>query len=202
MKSDVAKDLQVHYGTVKVAGNKLIIAPTQTLLITFLFVGLSHFCGVTLAQNVETKFDSSFPLSTLQTFDFLKQVRESPDALATNTDAESLIRENLETQLSAVGKRKTDTNPDFLVAFYAKSVAQTRWRTAGHGGQFGATAETYEVGTLVVDLVSARDRQTIWRGIATKTLSSKKANEEVIRKACTKLAKQFEKDIEKQKKRK
>ena len=101
-------------------------------------------------------------------------------------------------QLSTIGKRKTNTNPDFLVAFYAKSVAQTRWRTAGYGGQFGATAETYEVGTLVVDVVSRRDGRAVWRGVATKTLSSKKRNEKAIREACAKLAKQFKKDTEKQ----
>jgi len=183
---------------VKMGSIEEIVARIQTLLITFLFVSLSHSSGVALAQRIETGLDSSFPLSTLQTFDFLKQERQSPDELATDADAESLIRENLASQLSTIGKRKTNTNPDFLVAFYAKSVAQTRWRTAGYGGQFGATAETYEVGTLVVDVVSRRDGRAVWRGVATKTLSSKKRNEKAIRETCAKLARQFKKDTEKQ----
>lgn len=192
------KNLEVRLRMAKMASIEGIVARIQTLLMTFLFFSLSHPNGVALAQKIETGFDSSFSLSTLQTFDFMKQERQSPDELATDADAENLIRENLASQLSAIGKRKTDTNADFLVAFYAKSVAQTRWRTAGYGGQFGATAETYEVGTLVVDMVSRRDSQVVWRGVATKTLSSKKRNEKAIREACAKLAKQFKKDTEKQ----
>ncbi len=36
-----------------------------------------------------------------------------------------------------------------------------------------ATVETYEVGTLVVDLFDSSTKEVVWRGVATDTISDK-----------------------------
>jgi hypothetical protein len=51
------------------------------------------------------------------------------------------------------------------------------WRRSGGGGFGGfgdatTTTETYQVGTLIVDLYDTKTRQLIWRGSACDTLSS------------------------------
>lgn len=159
-----------------------------------------------LALDVQTGFDPKFPLSQLKSFNFAIQDRKAPDGLATNTRIENLIRENLEVQFSAIGIQKASAEPDFLFAFYAKSVLRTRWQTPSGGGPISsgnAAPEGYEVGTLVVDIVDRKSSQVVWRGIATKTLSTNqdKANQ-AIREACIKLAKKFKKDAGKQAKAK
>jgi hypothetical protein len=159
-----------------------------------------------LALDVQTGFDPKFPLSQLKCFSFAIQERKPPDGLAANPQAENLVRENLEFQFSAIGMEKVSTEPDFLFAFYAKSVLRTRWQTPSHGGPSSsgnAAPEGYEVGTLVVDIVDRKSNQVVWRGIATKTLSPTrdKANQ-AVRETCVKLAKKFRKDADKQAKAK
>ena len=159
-----------------------------------------------LALDVQTGFDPKFFLSQLKSFNFAKQDRKPPDGLATNSQMENLIRENLEFQFSAIGMQKSDTEPDFLFAYYAKSVLRTRWQTPGNGGSWSsgnASPMGYEVGTLVVDIVDRKSNQVVWRGIATKTLSPNqdKANQ-AVREACMKLARKFKKNADKQTKSK
>ncbi|MFN8006449.1 MAG: DUF4136 domain-containing protein [Terriglobia bacterium] len=157
-----------------------------------------------LASDLQSSFKPGFPLSQLKSFAFSKQDRKSPDGLASAPETERLIRENLQAQFVAVGLQVTDRDPDFLFAFYAKSVLRTRWRSASSGGWGGAgnaAPEGYELGTLVVDIVHRESNQVVWHGVATKALNYKpeKANA-VIREGCEKLAKRFKKDVKKQSK--
>ena len=182
--------------TVNRIGNVILVA----FLMWFLPVSRS------LALDVQTGFDPKFPLSQLKSFNFAKQDRKPPDGLATNSRMENLIRENLESQFSAIGMQKSDTEPDFLFAYYAKSVLRTRWQTPGYRGSWSsgnASPMGYEVGTLVVDIVDRKSNQVVWRGIATKTLSpnQEKANQ-AIREASMKLARKFKKSADKQTKSK
>ena len=167
----------------------------------FLIFLLFH-SNQTPAQEIQTAFDSNIPLSQLKSFNFVIQERKSPDGLATNPEMEKLIRENLESQFLAVGMNKSETQPDVLVAFYAKSVVQTRWQTpsyVGTGRSGNAAPEAYQVGTLVVNMVLPKSNRAVWRGVATKPLSSnKEKTAHTVREACEKLAKQFRKDAEKQ----
>jgi hypothetical protein len=160
----------------------------------------------TLALDVQTAFDPKFPLSRLKSFSFASQARMPPDGLVTNPATENRIRESLESQFSAIGMQKTDIEPDFLFAFYAKSVLRTRWQSPSYGGpgsSGNAAPMGYEVGTLVVDIVDPKSSHVVWRGIATKALgpSNGKANH-VVLEACLKLARRFKKDADKQAKSK
>ena len=71
------------------------------------------------------------------------------------------------------------------------------WRRFGGGGFGGfgdatTTTETYEVGTLVVDLFDTKTKQLIWRGSASDTLSNNSnKNIESLNKGVDKLFKKF-----------
>ena len=59
-----------------------------------------------------------------------------------------------------------------LDTFYNGFGGGWRWRGFGGFGEATTTAETYEVGTLVVDIFDANSKKLIWRGSASDTLSN------------------------------
>ena len=65
-------------------------------------------------------------------------------------------------------------NQQTLNTFYDNFGPGWRW-----GGGFGTSTtdvETYKVGTLVVDLFNAKDKNLLWRGSASDTLSNKSSS--------------------------
>jgi len=46
------------------------------------------------------------------------------------------------------------------------------WRWGGGFGSATTTVNTYEEGTLIVDLFDAKTQEAVWRGTATQDLSS------------------------------
>jgi hypothetical protein len=66
------------------------------------------------------------------------------------------------------------------------------WRGFGNGG-FGeatTTTETYQIGTLIVDLFDAKNKNLLWRGSATDTLSD--SSDKNIKKLNSSVHKLFE----------
>lgn len=109
------------------------------------------------------------------------------------------IQGALESELSTKGLTRNEANPDLWVAVQARLAQQTqitaygggygyRWR----GGVTTAKVEQVPVGSLIVDLADARQKELVWRGVATDTLNPEKspeAKEKALREA---LAKMFE----------
>jgi hypothetical protein len=157
---------------------------------------------VLFSQEIRSGSDPQFKLTQLKTFNFMVQQRKSPDGLAANPGVEQLIRENLEAQLVAAGYMKTETTPDFLIAFYGKSVQKSSWQTPGYKvmrHDQNIVAEGDQEGTLVVDFISRELNQGVWRGVATKALTmDKEKDTKMVRTACQKLIKQYQKDVSKQ----
>jgi hypothetical protein len=67
------------------------------------------------------------------------------------------------------------------------------WRWRGWGvGMATTIPETYEVGTLIVDLFDTKTKQVVWRGTATETLPEKpEKTAEKLNKAVEKMFKKF-----------
>lgn len=63
------------------------------------------------------------------------------------------------------------------------------------GGGFGSattTEQTYEVGTLVIDIFDARTKEAVWRGTSSKTLSGNpQKNAAYLNKAVVKMFENF-----------
>lgn len=112
------------------------------------------------------------------------------------------IKQSVDSQLSAKGLTKTDSDKaDLYIGYQVAVDQQKQWNAYGMGGgwRFGggmgtATQSTIDVGSLVLDMYDPSTKQLVWTGTATKTLdpsSNQSKNEERLNKAMTKLLKRF-----------
>jgi len=66
------------------------------------------------------------------------------------------------------------------------------WRWSGGWGGATTTIETYEVGTLVVDLFDSTTHEVVWRGVASDTITDNpEKNTKELQKAIADMFKQF-----------
>jgi hypothetical protein len=127
---------------------------------------------LTGAQNITYDFDKSALFGSFRTFAWVGGM-VLPDQLN-----HTRVVNAVSNQLSAKGLTRVEptSSPDLLVAYHAAfdrdlqitgfSSGWGPYRLAGRT----ATARTEQIvtGTLVVDLVDARTRTIVWRGIASK----------------------------------
>ncbi|HYR84213.1 MAG TPA: DUF4136 domain-containing protein [Terriglobia bacterium] len=155
--------------------------------------------GLAIAQKVTTDFDRNTDFSKYRTFMWIKEPVEAKDPLM----RQRLI-EGVNAQLTAKGLQLVTADADLgvsaNVATQEKRTLNTfydgfgRWGW-GMGGNATTTVDTYEVGTLVVDLFDTKTKQVVWRGTATDTVPDKpKKQEEKIEKALQKMFKDFPPD--------
>lgn len=191
------------------------IKRTQKITIGIrLVVGLCFMltAGTALAQKVSVDFDKNTDFSKFKTYAFA--VGTPTPATLTNQRIESAI----EAQLSAKGLTRVQSNADLTVVFHCAVTQQTQLDTTnlggwgwgpgwgrgwGWGGRFrggwgglGGNAitqvEQIPVGTLIVDIGDSTNRKYIWRGTATKTLSSNQGkNEKTIDQEVKKMFEKF-----------
>jgi hypothetical protein len=90
---------------------------------------------------------------------------------------EQRIVKAVESQLVKHGLQKADSDPDVFVVTHALTREDLSIRDWGFGpfdlGRRDIDINKYLVGTLVVDILNAKDEQLVWRGIADGTLSDK-----------------------------
>jgi hypothetical protein len=161
------------------------------LLVAFLL------CGVALAQDVRTNYMPGTDFSKYHTYKWVDiEHGAHPDQIV---DAE--IKQAVDSQLSAKGLTKTDSDTADLFVGYQIAVDRERqWNAYGMGGgiRFGgmgtATSSPINVGTLVLDMYDRADKQLVWTGRATKTIDPSKSqekNQKNLDKIMQKLLKDF-----------
>jgi hypothetical protein len=137
---------------------------------------------ITFAQNVTVDFDRTVDFSKLRTYSW---VRGTPISDPLN---DKRIVGAVDTQLSLKGLSKVEqsTSPDLFVAYHATfdRDLQINGFSSGWGGyRFGGTrtgtarAEEILVGTLVIDVVDAKGKTIVWRGMATQDIDVKASAE-------------------------
>jgi uncharacterized protein DUF4136 len=155
-------------------------------------------CGPVLAQDVTT---NAMPGVNFANYHTYKWVRVE-GASYPNQIVDAQIKNSIESQLSAKGLTKTDTDKADLYVTYQVSVDQQRqWNAYGMGGglRWGggmATAQssTINIGTLVLDMYDPSTKQLVWTGRATKTINpsnSQEKKQKNLDKAMQKLLKNF-----------
>jgi hypothetical protein len=167
---------------------------------TFVTTGFVALLGtVTLAQNVTYDFDRSANFSAFKTYAWVR---------GTNLNDElnhKRIINAVDTQLAGKGLAKVEAgaNPDVLVAYHATfdKDLQINGFSSGFGPyRFGATrtgsarVEEIVVGTLAVDMVDAKTKMIVWRGMATKEVDVKASpdkREKNINRAAEKIFKNY-----------
>lgn len=157
--------------------NQKIITAIQVVVgMLFLVPAVAAF-----ARNVNVDFDKDTNFSNYKTFAFAEGT-PTPVSL-TNQRIERAI----ESQLQAKGLTKVEGNADLTVVFHCAITQETQlnttnlggwgwgpgWRRWGGGGTAITQVERIPVGTLIVDIGDATNKRYIWRGTASKTISSK-----------------------------
>ena len=138
------------------------------------------FAGRLSAQQVKTDYDRSANFAQYKTYSW-EQVK-TKDPLFVDR-----IKSDVHAALAAKGWTAVPSGGDVsIIAIQTTQEQQTLntfydgfgggwgWRRFGGGG-FGdatTTTETYQVGTLVIDLFDTKTKQLIWRGTASDTLSN------------------------------
>jgi hypothetical protein len=136
---------------------------------------------------VKTDYDPSVDLGGLASFAWLDPpLREKPgegepaDPFVHNTLLDKRVRDAVERELVARGYRPAgDEPPDFLVRYHVVARQKTRERPVVVGGGFGYGrypfgygssvaygSESYEEGTLILDVIDPASESIAWRGWA------------------------------------
>ena len=142
-----------------------------TTLVVFVLTAAS------LAQQVKTDYDRDANFSKYKTFSFEKIQTEDPLWV-------DRIKSAVGASLTARGLSQVDSGGDISVVAVGMTKTQQRldtfyngfgggWRWGGRFGDATTTTETYQVGTLVVDLFDSNTKELLWRGSASGTVSNK-----------------------------
>jgi hypothetical protein len=142
-------------------------------LVTFFLLTAASF-----AQQVKTDYDHNANFGQYKTYCWEKVQTNDPLLV-------ERIKEAVDAALAAKGWTQVDSGGDISVVameimrdqqtlntFYDGFGGGWRWRGFGGVGEATTTTETYQVGTVVVDLFDGKTKNLIWRGSASDTLSN------------------------------
>jgi Domain of unknown function (DUF4136) len=158
------------------------------------------FAGRLSAQQVKTDYDHNANFTQYKTYSweqvktkdplFVDRIKSAVNAALTSKGWTE-VPSGGDVSIIAI---QTTQDQQTLNTFYDGFGGGWGWRRFGGGG-FGdatTTTETYQVGTLVVDLFDTKTKQLIWRGTASDTLSNNsKKNIENLNKGVEKMFKKF-----------
>jgi Domain of unknown function (DUF4136) len=171
----------------------------KLLLVLLIMIGATMAHG----QKVEVGFDRSVDLTKYKTYGWDKATSLQ------NPIIKQMIVEAVDRSMALKGFTKVESSPDINVAIWAATesdlqISYPSWSPALNSIQTGIVvgSQTFPVtrGTLVVDLLDAQTKNSVWRGQATDTLKhgptgnpakDAKSVEKPIRKAVEKMFKKF-----------
>lgn len=146
------------------------------------------------AQDVKTDYDHHANFSQYHTYSWAK-------VKTTDPLWESRIQDAVDKDLQAKGWQRVDNGGDVALTAVGSARDEKEYQTFYDGmggwrwGGFGETTtqvENYPVGTLVLDMYDAHNKQLIWRGVASQSLSDKpEKNEQKLEKAVNKMLDHF-----------
>jgi hypothetical protein len=164
-----------------------------------------------LAQKPQIQWDKQYDFSKVKTFQW--QQPSAPSLADSNPFMHKFIEQSIETELQNVGFMETTENPDVYVTYHGSVDTEVELRSSSFGfsvgsygmgpwgGVSGVSAgpthtTTREVqtkkGTLIVDIVDAKEKQLVWRGTSSGILisDSQEKTEKAVGKAIQEMAKQ------------
>ena len=136
------------------------------------------FAGASFAQQVKTDYDRSANFEQFKTYSWQNVSTRDPlmvDRIKSAVNAALAAKGWTEVPSggnAAIVAIETTQTQQTLQTFYDGFGGGWRWRGFGGFGESTTTPETYQVGTLVVDIFDANAHQLIWRGSASDTLSN------------------------------
>ena len=162
-------------------------------------IGLAAMGTIALAQNVTHDFDRATDFSRFKSYAWVRGTNLNDDL------NHKRIMRAVDGQMAAHGlaRAESTSSADLLVVYHATfdKNLQINGFSSGFGGyRFGgtrsgtATVDEILIGTLAVDIVDARTKTIVWRGVATKEIDTKASaekREKNINRAAEKLFKNY-----------
>ena len=173
----------------------------EKLSIVLVVILFSAVCAS--AQKVSVGADPGVDLTRYKTYAWSK------GAISANAIISQLVISSVDEQLAAKGIKKVDADPDLTVVVFGSQesdmhVSNPSWspslNSIATGVAVGSQSWLVTKGTLVVDLLDAKTKNSVWRGQATQTLDrgptgdkakDAKTVEKPIKNAVKKMFKQF-----------
>jgi hypothetical protein len=169
----------------------------KTSRIGFGFALVMLLATSALAQKVTTDFAKDVDFRQYKTFTWIKEPKPA------NPLARQRIIDDVNAALEAKGLKLVTADADLAIAAHAATRLERSldtfydgfgggWRWRGGFGSATTRVNTYEVGTLVIDIFDAKTKEAVWRGTSSRTLSDNpEKNTENLNKAVVKLFKDF-----------
>lgn len=169
--------------------------------IVIVVILLSEVCGS--AQKVSVGSDPRIDLTGYKTYAWSK------GTVSVNPIVSDFVISAIDNQLAAKGLKKVDSDPELTVVVFGSSasdihVSNPSWspslNSIATGVAVGSQSWLVTKGTLVVDLLDTKTKNSVWRGTATQTLDrgptgdkakDAKTLEKPIKNAVKKMFKQF-----------
>ena len=179
----------------------------RTIVVAFAAVLLP---GIAWAQKTTYDFDKSAPFAQFRTYSMQEGTPTK------NSLIDKRIVAAIESQLTAKGFVRNDVAPDVTVLFHVALDEQKDISTFssgpmygpygyGWGGGWGTTTTDVRVRdilvvTIAVDMVDARRKEVVWRGLGTKeinTTANPEKRDQNISKAIEKIFKNYPPKVKK-----
>jgi hypothetical protein len=137
--------------------------------------------------SVRSDYDRDVNLVIYKTYAWLpeKEIESKNNPLLYNELTDKRIRKAVELQFQAKGIPFDEENPDFHVHYHI--IVENRWTRSQ------MYVYQYQEGTLIIDLMDAKNNNLIWRGWATEVLNNRnlQLTEKEIAEAVYEILKEF-----------
>jgi len=150
--------------------------------VTSVFVAVAMsllMTSASFAQQVKTDYDRSVNFSQYKTYSWEKVQTQDPlwvDRIKSAVDADlakkGWTKVPSDGNISLVAIEATK-NQQTLNTFYDGFGGGWRWGGFGGFGDATTTTDTYQVGTLILDMFDTQTKKLVWRSSASDTLSDK-----------------------------
>lgn len=150
--------------------------------------------------DVTTDYDREADFASYATFDWAERhnPRDGGPSIMSSQLTHRRIQSAIERELRKKGIKNTDRQPDMLVAFHSGAreridVERYGYRYGRWGQRWGTRTrvDRYAEGTIVIDIIDARTRDLVWRGISKGVLRKGDTPEELISESVEALFKEF-----------
>ena len=147
-----------------------------TLRTTFILAVSLMLAGVAFAQKVQTDYDKSLDFSKFHTYAWREHpiLRNNPQIAEIFSVALTLVRSEINGDLTSKGYSRAEGKPDFWVTLYVD-----------------AQVSRQVDGTLVIDIIDGSDDQLAWRSFCKITVKDAEDRHKPIEKAVRKSMKNF-----------
>jgi hypothetical protein len=150
--------------------------------------------AIALGQTVSVNYNKSQDFSQYHTYIWASnnanQIQNSILAQQAKSDIDSAL------QSKGLQLVEESQNPDLIVLASGGLQQQTSYQAWGMrgigGGMGGITPQQNVVGTLIVDVYAAKEKNLLWRGVGQNTLGTNGSkNSQMVTKAVQKMFKQY-----------